>query len=158
MGPVGRVNRWTRNSEQRCENSYHKALAFSGHSIDLVFDEEDMKPEKRTEASKNAGIDPISMRVSPWYQEPFRENDDSHFPSATRVSDAFTGMDRTSYQVPQHMENDDEWLAMKRGDKPPPVPERVADPIIREDHAVQEFRSNSDKHGSIVADLPSHNL
>ena len=51
MGHVGRVNRWTRNSEQSRENSYHKALACSRHSIDLVFDEEDMKPEKLTEAS-----------------------------------------------------------------------------------------------------------
>ena len=67
-------------------------------------------------------------------------------------------MDRTSHQVRVPIENDEERLAMKRGDKPPPVPERVADPSIREDHAVQEFRSNSDKHGSIVADLPSHNL
>ena len=54
----------------------------------------------------------------------------------------------------QHMENDEEWLAMM----PPPVPKRDTDPRIREDQALQEFRSNSDKHGSIVADLLSHNL
>ena len=42
---VGRVNRWTRNSAQRFENYYYEALAFSRHNIDLVFDEESMKPE-----------------------------------------------------------------------------------------------------------------
>ena len=67
-------------------------------------------------------------------------------------------MDRTSYQVPEPIENDEERVAMKRGDMPPAVPMRVADPRIREDQALQEFRSNSDKHGSIVADLLSHNL
>ena len=55
---VGRVNRWTRNSPERLENYYYEALAFSQHNIDLVFDEETMKPERLTEAPKIAGIDP----------------------------------------------------------------------------------------------------
>ena len=61
---VGRVNRWTKNSAQHLENSYYEALAFSQHHIDLVFDEENMKPERITEASENASIDPGTMRVS----------------------------------------------------------------------------------------------
>ena len=50
-----------------------------------------------------------------------------------------------SYQVREPIENDEETLAMKRGDMPPPVPERVANPRIQEDQALQEFHSNSDK-------------
>ena len=50
-----------------------------------------------------------------------------------------------SYQVREPIENDGETLAMKRGDMPPPVPKRVANPRIRKDQALQEFRSNSDK-------------
>ena len=57
----------------------------------------------------------------------------------------FTGTNRLSYQVREPVENDEERLAMKRGDMPPPVPERVANPRIREHQALQEFHSNSDK-------------
>ena len=43
---VGRVNRWTRKAvDQRSENFHYEVLAFSGHNIDLLFDEENMKPE-----------------------------------------------------------------------------------------------------------------
>ena len=41
---VGRVIRWTRNSAERFENYYYESLAFSWQTIDLVFDEETMKP------------------------------------------------------------------------------------------------------------------
>ena len=34
---------------------------------------------------------------------------------------------------------------MRKGDIPPPVPERVANLRIREDRAIQEFRQNSEK-------------
>ena len=34
---------------------------------------------------------------------------------------------------------------MRRGDVPPPVPERVANPRIREDRAMQDVQRNSDK-------------
>ena len=44
------------------------------YTIDLVFDEEKMQPEKLTKASENAGIDLSSMRVSKWYQESTRED------------------------------------------------------------------------------------
>ena len=42
------------------------------------------------------------------------------------------------------IENDEDRLAMKRGNMPPPLPHRVANPSIREDQASQEFHSNSD--------------
>ena len=128
------MNTRTRNSAQCFENYYYEALKFSRHNIDLVFDEENMKPEKLTKAPENAGIDPSTMR-----------DDDPHFPSSSRVSDVFTGTDRTSYQVREPIENGEERLAMKRGDMPPPVPKRAANPSIREDQALQEFYSNSDK-------------
>ena len=54
-----------------------------------MFDEEIMKPERLTEAPENAGIDPGTMRVSEWYQEPPREDDDPYLPSSSRVSDVW---------------------------------------------------------------------
>ena len=76
---------------QGLEDHYYEALAFSQHNIDLVFDEENMKPEKLTMEPENEGIDPSTMRVGKWYRELPREDDDPHFPSSTRVSDVVTG-------------------------------------------------------------------
>ena len=104
-----------------------------------MYDEENVKPEKLTKAPENAGIDPSTMRVSKWYQGPTREDDDPHFPSSNRVSDIFTGVDRASYQAQEPIENDEDRLAMKRGDMPPTLPKRVANPRVREDQALQEF-------------------
>ena len=85
-----------------------------------------------------------------WYLEPTREEDDPHFPSSSRVRDALSGADRTSNHVP--IEDDEDRLAMKKGGMPPPVPERVANPRIREDQAFQEFHSNSDRTYSATSD------
>ena len=148
---VRRVNRRTRNAEQRRENFYYEALAFSVHHINLVFDEDIMKPERLTKAPENAGIDPSTMRISEWYQESIREDDDPHAPSSNRVSD-FTGADRMSYQVREPIENDEDRLAMKRGDMPPPLPQRAANPRIREHQALQEFHSKSDKMHRATSD------
>ena len=133
--PIGvvRVNRWTRNSTERLENYYYEALALSRHNTNLVFDEESMNPERLTEALEKAGIDPITIRVSKWYQETTREDDDSHFSHSSRVSDVFTGTNRTSYQEREPIEDDEERLAMKRGEMLPPLPKRAANPRIRDD-------------------------
>ena len=48
-----------------------------------------------------------------------------------------TGTDRASYHAREPIEDDDERLAMRKGHMPPPAPERVANPRIREDRAVQ---------------------
>ena len=106
---------------------------------------ETLKPERLTEALENEGIDPCTMRVSERYQETTREDDDSHFSSSSRVSDVFTGTNRTSYQGREPIEGDEERLAMKRGDMPPPLPKRVANPRIRDDQALNGFFSNSNK-------------
>ena len=148
---VGRVNRWTRNSAERHENHCYKSVAFSRHNIDLVFDEETMKPERLTEEPENAGIDPGTMRVSKWYQETVRENDDSHLSSSSSVGDVFTGTNRTSYQEREPIEHD-ERLAMKRGDVPPQLRQRVANARIRDDQALHEFYSNSDKMHRATSD------
>ena len=63
------------------------------------------------------------MRVSKWYQEPTRENDDPRSSSSSRVSDVITGTNRMSYQVREPTGNDEERLSMKRGDTPPAAPE-----------------------------------
>ena len=142
---VARVNRWTKNSAERLENFYCESLAFSRHNIELVFDEEIVKPERLTEAPENAGTDPDTMKVSKWNQDATREDVVPHFSSSSRMSDAFTGMTRTSYQVREPIEDDDERLAMKRREMPSPVPRRVPNPRIRDDRASHEFSSNSDK-------------
>ena len=57
---------------------------------------------------------------------------------------------------------------MRQGDMPPPVPERVANPRIREDRAVQDFQETlkrctvpptktpSQEHGLIIVEASSH--
>ena len=79
------------------------------------------------------------MRIGKWYQESIGEDDDPHAPSSIRVSD-LSGAERLSYQVRGPIENDEDRLAMKRGDMLPPLPQRVANPRIREDQ-FQEFHS-----------------
>ena len=81
------------------KNYYSEALGFSWHNIDLECDEEHTKAERLTKAPENAGIDPRTMKMKTWYQEPTRECDDSQLPSSSRVSDALSGTDRTSYQI-----------------------------------------------------------
>ena len=92
------------------------------------------------------------MKMKTWYQEPTRESDDSQLPSSSRVSDALSGTDRKSYQVREPIEDDEERLAMKQGDMPQPALERVANQRIRDDRAVQEFQSNSDKMHRATSD------
>ena len=117
---------------------YYESLAFSQQNINWVFDEETMKPERLIEAPENAGIDPSTMRVSKWYPETTREDDDSHFSSSNRVSDVLTGTHKTSYQGQEPIENGEQRLAMKRGELPPPLPRRVPNPRIRDDRAIHE--------------------
>ena len=123
--------------EEDClrEDYYYEALAFSRHTIKLEFDEETMRPEKATEAPRNAGIEPSTMKMKQWYQGHDRVCDQK----------APTRTDRASYHARDPIEDDDERLAMRQGDVPPPVPERVANPRVREDQAVQDFRQNSEK-------------
>ena len=111
-----------------------------------------MKAERFTKAPEKAGIDPSTMKMKTWYQEPTRESDDSQLQSSSRASDALSGTGRTSYQVREPIEDDEERLAMKQGDMPPPVPERVANPRIRDDRAAQEFQRNSDKMHRATSD------
>ena len=86
------------------------------------------------------------------------------------MSDVFSGIDRTSHQGREPIEDDEERLAMKRGDMPPPLPKRVANPRIGHDQTLHKFYSNSDKmhraalttlthkHDLIIVDLSSRNL
>ena len=113
-----------------------------------------MKPEKATEAPRNAGIDPSTMKMKRWYQGHDRLSDQK----------AHTRTDRASYHTREPIEDDDERLAMRQSDMPPPVPERIANRRIREDRTLQDFRQNSappkkptQKHGLTTAEVCSHN-
>ena len=55
---VVKSDRLSLDEDRLLEDCYYEALAFSRHPINLEFDEETMKPEKATEAPRNAGIDP----------------------------------------------------------------------------------------------------
>ena len=125
---------------------YFEALAVSRHNINLVFDEENMKPERLAIAPENAGIDPSTMRLRKWYQESTRENDDP------LKSSEWPGADRMSYQELEPIRNDEDRLAMKRGDMRPPMPQRIANPRNREDQALQELHSKSDKMHRATSD------
>ena len=96
---------------------------------------------------QNSGVDPSTMKMKQWYpgQDRVSEKSPWQLPS-DRVSDqtAPTGTDRACYQIREPIE-DDERLATRRGDLPPPVLERIANPRIREDRAVQDFQYNSEK-------------
>ena len=132
-GGVERVNRWTRNADQRREGCYFEALAFSRYSIDLELDEQNMKPEKATKAPENAGKDPSTMKMKKWYQDQTRERDESQFQSPSHRASAArapAATNRASYQAREPFEDDEERLAMRQGEMPPPVPERVANPRI----------------------------
>ena len=88
------------------------------------------------------------MKIKQWYQGQDRLSDKSQWQlPSNRVSDkkSPTGTDRASYQAREPIKGDEETLAMRPSDMPPPVPERVANPRIREDRAVQNIRQNSEK-------------
>ena len=82
------------------------------------FDDETMKSYR--------GAKKRRMKMTQWCQK------------HNRLSDwkETTGTKRATYHAREPIEDDDERLAMKKGDMPPPVPERVANPKIREDRAV----------------------
>ena len=71
------------------EDYYYECLAFSRLTINLEFDEETMKPEKTTEAPRNAGVDPCTMKMKQRYQGHDRESDQK----------APTGTERASCHV-----------------------------------------------------------
>ena len=60
---VVKSDRLSPDEDRLREDYYYEALAFSRHTIDLEFDEETMKPEKATEAARNARIDPSTMKM-----------------------------------------------------------------------------------------------
>ena len=75
------------------------------------------------------------MKTKQWYQKHHRVSDQK----------APTGTNGASYHAREPIEEDDERLSMRKGDMPPLVSERIANPRIREDRAIQDFRQNSEK-------------
>ena len=94
-----------------------------------------MKPETSAMTPRNSGINPSTMKIKRWYPEQDRASDTT----------SLTGFDRPPCQAQEPIEGDEERLAMRQSDMPPPVPERVVDLRIREDRAGQSFQRNSDK-------------
>ena len=94
-----------------------------------------MKPEMFARTARNSGINPSTMKMKRWYPDQDRASGTT----------SLTGLDRPSCRAREQIEDDEERLAMRQGDMPPPVLERVVDSRIREDRAVQDLPRNSDK-------------
>ena len=62
---VVKSDRLSQDEDSRREYYFYEALAFSRHTINLEF-EETMRPEKATDAPRNAGIDPSTMKMKHW--------------------------------------------------------------------------------------------
>ena len=65
-----------------------------------------MRPEKATEAPRNVGIDPSTMKMKQSYQKHNRVSDQK----------APIGTCRASHQAREPIDDDDERLAIRKGD------------------------------------------
>ena len=117
------------------EDYCYETLAFSRRSINLELGEENMRPEKSAMTPRISGINPSTMKMERLLPEQDRASDKT----------SLTGCDRTSYRAREQIEDDEEPLAMREHELSPPIPERVDDPRIREDRAIQDFQRNADK-------------
>ena len=72
---VVKSDRSSPDNYRLCEDYFNEALAFYRHTVNLEFDEETMKREKATEAPRNAGQHPSTMKVKQWYQRHDRVSD-----------------------------------------------------------------------------------
>ena len=54
------TERWIKGADLCGEDFFYNSLVFCQRHINLIFGEDKMEPARLEEASKNAGIDPIS--------------------------------------------------------------------------------------------------
>ena len=132
------------------EDYHYDSLVFCQHHIDLEFDENRMEPARQEEEPSYAGLDPVCMRMSPWYSE----GDDSQPLASKGMNEDSSGAKRSQYQIPRLVAKDEERFARKKGEKPPPLPKRIDNPRIREDPALMEFCSNTDKIHQATSEDP----
>ena len=69
--------RWEKNVNLCGNDYYYDSLVFCQRHIDLVFDENRMEPARQEEGPGNAGLNPVFLRMSPWYSEPMCGGNDS---------------------------------------------------------------------------------
>ena len=94
---------------------------------------------------KKRGLDPISMRMSQWYNEPICGGNDSQPIAFTRMNEDSSGPKKSQYQIPRPVVKDEERLARRKDDLPPPLQRRVNNPRIRDLPAFTEFYLITDK-------------
>ena len=126
-------DRWSLGDDQLRADQNYEALAFNRQIINLEFDEESMKPEKATMAPRIAG-------------NKAKCHENEGIVPGTRSRERHEGAHgngQSILSVREPIEDDEERLSMRQGDMLPPVSERVANPRIREDRAVQDFRPMS---------------
>ena len=91
-------------------------LWLSPDSVHQDFNEEVIKPERFTEATDHAVVNPDNVRVSTLYQKTTLQGNVLHFSTFSRTSDICVETNLTSER--EHIEDDEERLAMKIGDMP----------------------------------------
>ena len=125
--------RWENNANF-CDEDYHyDSLVFCQHHIDLEFDENKMEPARQEEGSSYVGLDPVFM------------SDNSQPPASKKMNQDCCRANRSQYQLPRSDAKDEERLAKRKDDMPPPLLRRTDNPKIREDLALLAFCSNTDK-------------
>ena len=132
------TERWIKGADLCGEDFFYDAVVLCQRHINLVFDEDKMEPARLEEAPKTLGM-------SQWKREPVCEGNNPHLLSLSRVSQVVTGTNRPSYKIRRPTENDEARLTKKKGEMPPPLPGRIDNPRIREDPALLEYYSISDK-------------
>ena len=121
---------WSRGDDQLRADQNYEALAFPSTQYQSESDEESMKPEKATMAPRNSGN-----------KSKYHENEEIEPGTRSRERhEGAHGNGQSILSVREPIEDDEERLSMRQGDVPPPVSEPVANPRIREDRAVQDFR------------------
>ena len=132
--------RWEKNANLCGEDYYYDSLVFCQRHIDLEFDKKELNHQ-----DKKRCLDPISIRMSQWYSEPICGGNDSQPIAFTRMNEDSSGTKRSQYQIPRPVVKDEERLARRKDDMPPPLTRRTNNPRIRDLPALTEFYLNTDK-------------
>ena len=158
--PIGvvSVNTWTRMLTSAVKTIIMKLWDSPGTTSTWSLLRSILRQRGLPRRRKNAEMDPGTMKIKTWYRNRLAKVMILSFRLQV-ASDALSATDRTSDQAREPFEDDEERLAMKQGDMPPPVPERVANPRIREFEMTEQYRNfNQTRTRCTVPPLmtPSH--
>ena len=93
--------RWEKNVNLCGNDYYYDSLVFCQRHIDLVFDENRMEPARQEEGPGNAGLNPVFLRMSPWYSEPMCGGNDSQPVAFKRQTEGSPGAKKITVPFPK---------------------------------------------------------